>query len=385
MTLYNSSWPIYTNDMINGVSQILQSGKVNQWTGKYVKQFETEFANYFGMQHAIAVTNGTVSLELAIKCLDITIDDEVIVTSRSFIASANQVAMIGATPVFADVDITTQNMTAKMIEEKITSKTRAVILVHLAGFPCDMEPIMKLCNQHNIIVIEDCAQAHGAKYNNQYVGTFGKVSSWSFCQDKIISTGGEGGLLLTNDTDLYKRMWSYKDHGKDYNLYQTPFTNNGLYNYTCRTLGTNYRMTEISAFIGLESLKLLSQWLLIRQSHAEILNNKLSKLNTIYLSRIDSYNYEHAYYKYYFHLKNDYINHRNNILLTLISKGISASQGSCGRLYDEICLQQFKTNTLSNSETLMDNSIMIPLDPSFDKNQIESITNIIYDVLLQYE
>ena len=201
MINYHSKWPIYTDKMINGVSDILKSGQVNQWTGKYVKLFEQQFAKYFGMQYAVAVTNGTVSLELAMRCLDIGIGDEVIVTPRSFIASVNQVVLVGATPIFADVDEVTQNITAETIQKQITPRTRAIILVHLAGFPCNMDPIMELCNQNNIIVIEDCAQAHGAKYNDQYVGTFGRVSSWSFCQDKIISTGGEGGMLMTNDLE----------------------------------------------------------------------------------------------------------------------------------------------------------------------------------------
>jgi len=377
---YKSNWPFYTDTMINKVTDILKSGKVNQWTGHYVKEFEEEFAKYFGMKHAIAVSNGTVSLEMILRCLNIGKDDEVIVTPRSFIASANQVALVGATPVFADVSLETQNLTAESIKEQITSKTRAVILVHLAGIPCDMDPIIELCQSHNIDIIEDCAQTHGSKYKGQYVGTFGRVSSWSFCQDKIISTGGEGGMLLTNDTELYKKLWSYKDHGKDYDFYHNSSVKTEGYQYTCTSLGSNYRMTEISAVIGIESLKLLEDWKKLRGKNVSILNNKLSSLNNIYLAPFDD---DYCIYKYYIHMKDAYIAYlyRDTIIKELQNKGIQASQGACGKLYDELCLQKYKQNPMINSEELMNNSIMIPIDPSFDETTITEIANHIYIVL----
>lgn len=380
--LYGSKWPQYTESMKKGVQDILDNGKVNQWTGIHVKEFEKEYAEYFGMKHAVAVSNGTVSLEIALRALNIGEGDEVIVTPRSFIASASTVNIVGATAVFADVDIYSQNMTSESISIKITDKTKAIILVHLAGYPCDMDPIVALCNKHDIFLIEDCAQAHGAKYKDKYVGTFGIISSWSFCQDKIISTAGEGGMLLTNDTYLYKKMWSYKDHGKDYDIVHNCEKSNG-YKYIHKTLGTNYRMTEIQALIGRESLKMLDMWIKIRNINADILTRKLNKLKCVYISQVKLG--LHAYYKYYLHLNDKYISLRDTIIQDLNNKGIQASQGSCGRLYDEECLVKYICVLPDNSSKLMDNSIMLPVDITFDQDSMEKIADIVYSTLKSHE
>jgi dTDP-4-amino-4,6-dideoxygalactose transaminase len=209
-------WPSFTPEEADAVQKVLLSNKVNYWTGTEGREFEKEFAAYCGAKHAIALTNGTVALELALFALGIGPGDEVITTSRTFIASASCIVMRGATPVIADVDPVSQNVTAETIRPLITPRTRAIIAVHLAGWPCDMDPILALAREHGLKVIEDCAQCHGATYKGRPVGSLGDVAAFSFCQDKIMTTGGEGGMLTTRDTALWERAWAFKDHGKSF-------------------------------------------------------------------------------------------------------------------------------------------------------------------------
>ena len=211
-----SPWPHFTADEADAVQQVLLSNKVNYWTGTETRDFEQEFAVWCGTHHAVAVSNGTLALELALKALGIGPGDEVVVTPRTFIASISCVVTTGATPVFADVEVESGNLSARTIARVLTPHTKAVICVHLAGWPCDMAPIMTLANQHGLKVIEDCAQANGARYRGRSVGSVGHVGAWSFCQDKIMTTGGEGGMVTTNDESLWRAMWSFKDHGKSY-------------------------------------------------------------------------------------------------------------------------------------------------------------------------
>ncbi len=242
--LTRSPWPFYEEDEIEAVLAVLRSGKVNYWTGEECREFEREYAAYFGTQRAIALANGTVALELALQALDIGDGDEVIVTPRSFIASASAAVMRGAAPVFCDVDLESGNITAETIAPALTPHTKAIIAVHLGGWPCAMESIMDLAHARGLAVIEDCAQSHGAKYNGKYAGSFGDIAAWSFCQDKIITTGGEGGMATTNDEVLWSAMWSFKDHGKSwdavYNREHAPG-----FRWLHESFGTNWRMTEI--------------------------------------------------------------------------------------------------------------------------------------------
>ncbi|NLC10461.1 MAG: DegT/DnrJ/EryC1/StrS aminotransferase family protein, partial [Gammaproteobacteria bacterium] len=211
-----SPWPSFSEEEANAVRDVVLSNKVNYWTGQEGREFEQEFAAWSGTQHAIALMNGTVALDVALQALGVGKGDEVIVTSRTFLASVSSIVNAGAVPVFAEVDVDSQNITAATIAAVLTPRTRAIICVHLAGWPCDMDPIMQLAEQHNLFVIEDCAQAHGATYKGKPVGSIGHVGAWSFCQDKIMTTGGEGGMVTTNDTDLWKTMWALKDHGKSW-------------------------------------------------------------------------------------------------------------------------------------------------------------------------
>ena len=216
-----SPWPSFTQEEVDAVSKTILSNKVNYWTGQECREFEKEFAKFTQTKYAISLMNGTVALDVALKALDIGIGDDVIVTSRTFLASASSIVTAGANPIFADVELDSQNISRRTIEAALTPNTKAIICVHLAGLMCDMDPIMALAQEKGLYVIEDCAQAHGAMYKGRSAGSIGHIGAWSFCQDKIITTGGEGGMVTTNDKELWSKMWSYKDHGKSFHLVQT--------------------------------------------------------------------------------------------------------------------------------------------------------------------
>ena len=209
-------WPSFTQEEVDAVSKVILSNKVNYWTGQECREFEREFAEFTQTRYAVALSNGTVALDVALKALEIGNGDDVIVTSRTFLASASSIVTAGANPIFADVELDSQNISRHTIEAVLTPNTKAIICVHLAGLMCDMDPIMDLAQEKGLYVIEDCAQAHGAMYKGRSAGSIGHIGAWSFCQDKIMTTGGEGGMVTTNDEELWSKMWSYKDHGKDF-------------------------------------------------------------------------------------------------------------------------------------------------------------------------
>ena len=246
-----SSWPVYAEDEIAAVTGLLRSGRVNSLHhGEQCAALERGFAELCGMPHAIAVANGTLALELALRALQVGAGDEVILPARSFFATASCVVAVGATPVFADIDVVSGNIDPASIRERITPNTRAVLCVHLAGWPCDMAALRDICDEHGLLLIEDCAQAHGATFDGRAVGGFGDAAAFSFCTDKIISTGGEGGLLLLRDEDAYERAWSYKDHGKDRSRTFAPASGVSRFRWLHSSFGTNWRLTEMQAFVG---------------------------------------------------------------------------------------------------------------------------------------
>src|SRR6266446_8989727 len=290
-------WPHFEPDGIEAAIRVLQSGKVNYWTGDEGRQFEKEFAGEAGCKYGVAVANGTVALELALCALGIGPGDEVIVPSRTFIASASCAAMRGARPVLADVDPDSQNLTAETIRPLLTSRTKAIMAVHLAGWPCDMDPILELAREQGIRVIEDCAQSHGATYKGRPVGSIGDVAAFSFCQDKIMSTGGEGGMLTTNDDELWERAWSFKDHGKDHGAAHKQQTSSG-FRWLHDSFGTNWRLTEMQAAIGRSLLAKLPGQLDRRRRTANILSQRFNALPALRVT-IPPEEISHAYYKYY--------------------------------------------------------------------------------------
>jgi len=367
-------WPVFGDDEIAAVNDVLKSGKVNSWTGEQVKFFEKEFSEYIGIDHAIATANGSLALEMALKALQIGNDDEVIVTPRSFVASASCVVLNGATPVFAEIDSESQNITAETIRKVISSKTRAIIVVHLAGWPCDMDAIMKIAKEKKLFVIEDCAQALGAKYKDKPVGSMGDVSIFSFCQDKILTTGGEGGMLVTNNTTVWRRAWSYKEHGKNIEAVQK---NNDTpdFSWLHDTFGTNCRMTEMQAAIGRVQLKKLDGWLFQRRKNAEQLTDCFKNIKGLRVTVPDEY-ISHAYYKYYVFLKPEMLKpewDRMRLLNAIIAEGIPCFTGSCPEIYREKSFEAIsgKVERLPVAKALGETSLMFLVHPTLGENEID--------------
>lgn len=382
--MYKSKWPVFTEKMIQNVSNILSSGKVNQWTGSKVFEFEKKFSEYFGCNHSIAVFNGSVAIELCLKAIGIKNEDEIIVTPRTFIASASSVNMCNAVPIFVDVDPSSQNITLENIKKAKTTKTKAIILVHLAGWPCDLKEIIDWAHENNIYVVEDCAQAHGAKYMDKYVGTWGDINAWSFCQDKIISTGGEGGMVTTNNKNLYLRAWSLKDHGKNYDkiFNQKSLTAPGIFRWVHDSLGTNYRMTEIQASIGIDSLELLEDWILIRNKNAKIFNETFANIKLIKLT-LPNEIYYHSYYKYYCFINPEFLKEgytRNSIIHAANSLEIPCFEGTCGEVYKE---KAYNLNLdLPVTKNLSETSIMLLVDPTYSTDTITEIAHKLKTIFL---
>jgi dTDP-4-amino-4,6-dideoxygalactose transaminase len=292
-----SPWPSFTEEEADAVRQVLLSNKVNYWTGSECREFEREFAEWCSAKYAVALANGTLALDVALKALGIGPGDDVIVTPRTFLASASSIVTAGARPIFADVDLDSQNITAETIKAVLTPQTRAIICVHLAGWPCDMDPIMALASERGIYVIEDCAQAHGAKYKDRPVGSIGHIGAWSFCQDKIMTTGGEGGMVTTNDYGLWSAMWSYKDHGKSWEaVYERKHAPG--FRWVHESFGTNWRMMEMQAVIGRIQLRRMAEWTRIRQSHASSITAEARLHRIVRIPDVPEF-VEHAAYKHY--------------------------------------------------------------------------------------
>lgn len=329
-------WPSFTDDEIQTVERILRSGKVNYWTGEQGRAFESEYAAFLGMKYAIAVANGTVALELALFALGVGPGDEVVVTSRSFIASASCVVMRGAVPVFADVDLDTQNITAESISRVITPRTKAIVAVHLAGWPCEMESIMALAEARGLKVIEDCAQAHGATYNGRQVGSFGHINAFSFCQDKILTTGGEGGLVTTDDESLWKKSWSYKDHGKSFDAVYRREHALG-YRFLHESFGTNWRLTEMQSALGRVLLQKLTGRVEQRRRNAAILTDCFSRIPALRIPAAPPH-VKHSYYKYHLFLRPERL--RAGWGLHQIQKAVIAEGIPCSAGYREMFLEK---------------------------------------------
>ena len=329
-------WPAFDVEEIDAACKVLQSGKVNYWTGQEGQLFEREFASQTRCKYAVAVANGTVALELALEALDIGPGDEVIVPSRSFVATASCVAMRNAIPVFADISEESQTITAQATEQVLTKKTKAIIAVHLAGWPCDMDGILTIAKKHSLVVIEDCAQAQGAQYRGCPVGSLGDAAAFSFCQDKIMSTGGEGGMLVTNREDVWRKAWSFKDHGKDLEACNKASVAN-TFQYVHHSIGTNWRMTEMQSAIGRRILSKVPEFVAARRHNAHQLDTYFKNLPEL-RSIIPSDEVHHSYYKYYAFIRPEQLRDgwtRDRVLLALRAEGIPCSSGSCSEIYLE--------------------------------------------------
>jgi dTDP-4-amino-4,6-dideoxygalactose transaminase len=376
-------WPLFEQDEIEAATAPLQTGKVNYWTGTEGREFEKEFAAYTGCSHAIALANGTVALELALYALGIGSGDEVIVTPRTFIASASCCVMRGARPVMADVDPASQNITAATIRPHITPRTRAIICVHLAGWPCDMDPILELAREHGLKVIEDCAQAHGAAYKRRPVGSLGDVAAFSFCQDKIMTTGGEGGMLTTNDEQLWRKAWEFKDHGKSFEaVYQRQHPPG--FRWLHESFGTNWRLTEMQSAIGRLQLRKLPAWTVARNRNAGMLSDFFAHMPALRVT-LPPDGVDHAYYKYYVFVRPEELVagwNRDRMMNALVAEGIPCFSGSCSEIYLEKAFEGLRpAQRLPVARELGENSLMFLVHPTLTGQDISDTCHAVEKVL----
>ncbi len=379
-----SPWPYFAKDQIQAVVDVLKSGKVNYWTGEVGREFERAFAQYTGCKHAIALANGTLALELALYAIDLKPGDEVIVTPRTFLASASCIVMRGGVPVFADVDPISQNITAESIAAVITPKTKAIIAVHLAGWPCEMDKIMALAEQHGLWVIEDCAQAHGARYKNRPVGSWGHLAAFSFCQDKIMTTGGEGGMLTTNNKAFWEKCWAYKDHGKSYDAVYNHEHAPG-FRWLHENFGTNWRLTEMQSAIGLKQLEKLDGWVEKRRHNAAMLTQVFREFPFLDV-HVPSDHIYHSYYKYYVFVNHQAFKYgwsRDRIMKAMNDQGVPCFSGSCSEIYLEKCFEKAgmsQRQRLPNAQKLGETSLLFLVHPTIQENEIKEVIKIICNV-----
>ena len=361
-------WPFYAEDEIEAVAQVLRSGRVNQWTGGEVFAFQDALAHTFGGNHCIALANGSLALELPLRAFGIGPGDEVVVTPRTFVASATCVMLTGATPVFADIDPDSGNITAQTIEAVLTERTKAVIPVHLGGWPCDMPAIMELAERRGLLVIEDCAQSHGAEIDGRPAGSFGHATALSFCQDKIISTGGEGGATLFKDEAAWDWAWSFKDHGKNRRKVEAPQTRPG-FRWLHDNVGTNWRLTGPQAAIGLRQLAKLDEWHAARTRNAAIWTDALAGVAALRVPRPEP-RFRHAYYRLNFYLRPGAEEARFEILARAGEAGLRLFTGSCSEVYLEEAFRDLPKPDLPNARAMTLSSLAVEIHPTLKPDRL---------------
>jgi len=382
-----SPWPCFSKEEADAASQVLLSNQVNYWTGTQGREFEKEFSCWAGCEYAIAVANGTVALDLAFKGLNLPEGGEVIVTSRTFIASVSSIVTAGLVPIFADVDRDAQNITAETIEAVCSDKTVAIVCVHLAGWPCDMDSIMALAEDRNLVVVEDCAQAHGAYYKGRPVGSIGDVGCWSFCQDKIMTTGGEGGMVTTNSESLWKSMWAYKDHGKAWQAVYEKQHPPG-FRWLHESFGTNWRMTEIQAAIGRIQLKKMPIWHVARKEYAASILSVASKLSALRVPVLPS-DIEHAWYKLYVFVRPEKLKSgwsRDRVIAEINQKGVPCFSGSCSEVYLEKAFDGtgLRPETrLPIAKELGETSLMFLVHPTLSPHEVDKTCDVLALVMCE--
>jgi len=380
-----SPWPSFTTEEADAVQRVLLSNKVNYWTGTECREFEKEFAEWAGTRHALSLANGTLALDIALKALNIGPGDEVVVTPRTFIASISCVVNAGATPVFADVEPASGNISAETIAKVLSPRTRAVICVHLAGWPCDMDPIMALAAQNDFKVIEDCAQAHGAHYRGRSVGSIGHIGAWSFCQDKIMTTGGEGGMVTTNDESLWRAMWSYKDHGKSYEAVYERQHPPG-FRWLHESFGTNWRMLEMQAVIGRIQLRRMSDWTARRTANAEAIWNACRPFAALQVPAVPDGSV-HAHYKCYVYVEPGQLASgwtRDRIAEAINAEGVPCYQGSCSEVYLEKAFDDTgwrPEERLPVARGLGETSLMFLVHPTLTEAEIQKTCAAVANVM----
>lgn len=378
-------WPSFSQEEVDLVAKVLLSGRVNYWTGQECREFEREFAEWVGVKYAISLANGTLALEIALRAAGIGPGDEVVVTPRSFIASVSCVAAVGATPVFADVDRDSQNLSAATIADVISPRTKAVVAVHLAGMPCDLDPIMDLATANGFVVIEDCAQAHGARYKSRMVGSIGHIAAWSFCQDKIMTTGGEGGMVTTSDPHLWSKAWRLKDHGKSWQaVFETKHPPG--FRWLHESFGTNGRMLEIQAAIGRIQLSRMSSWSNSRRANASQIWAAAQKCPGLRVPEVSEI-IDHAAYKAYVFVEPAKLASgwdRDRVMSEVNKRGVPCFSGSCSEIYLEKAFDGTgwrPTSNLPVAKELGETSLMFLVHPTLLPENIDLTCRALTDVM----
>lgn len=380
-----SPWPCFSTEEVEAVARVLASNQVNYWTGTECREFEREFADWCGCEHAVALANGTLALDVALRALGVGAGDEIVVTPRTFIASVSCVATAGAVPVFADVDRDTQNLSAETIARVISPRTKAVICVHLAGMPCDMDPIMSLARDNGLMVIEDCAQAHGARYKGRSVGSIGDVGAWSFCQDKIMTTGGEGGMVTTNDRSLWSRMWSYKDHGKSWEAVYERSHPPG-FRWVHESFGSNWRMLEVQGAIGRIQLRRLKDWTTRRTANAHRIAEACRRFPVVRVSA-DRPDTTHAYYRFSAFVQPGLLApgwSRDRIVEEVARHGVPCFQGACPEVYLEKAFEGTgwrPVERLPIARELGETSLAFLVHPTLTEAEINKTQDVVAAIL----
>lgn len=379
-----SPWPSFLQEEVDAVARVLLSNKVNYWTGQECREFEKEFASWCEVPHAVALSNGTLALDLALKVLGIGPGDEVIVTPRTFLASVSAIVTAGATPVFADICRDSQNITPETVAKVITSRTKAIIAVHLAGWPCDMDGLNALALEHDLAVIEDCAQAHGAKWKGTPVGSLGDVGAWSFCQDKIMTTGGEGGMFTTNSPDLWRTGWSYKDHGKSFEAVYHRQHAPG-FRWLHESFGTNWRMLEMQGVIGRIQLGRMAEWHKARTANAEAMLKACAESSALRVPEVPA-EVEHAWYRAYAFVRPEKLAEgwsRDRIMSEIVARGVPCYSGSCSEVYLEKAFDGTPwrpAERLPIARELGETSLMFLTHPTLTPAEVDKTCQVIREV-----
>jgi len=381
------TWPYHAPDELEAVRNVLASGRTNYWTGQEARRFEEEFAAYVGVPRAVALANGTVALEAALLALGIGAGDDVVVPARTFVATGTVVVLSGARPIFADVDRDSGNVTEATIEAALTPRTRAVIVVHLGGRPCDMDPILDLARERGLFVIEDCAQCHGARYRGRVVGSLGDIAAFSFCQDKIMTTGGEGGMLTTANEALWRAAWSRKDHGKTWEAVYERERAPG-FRWLHDSFGSNWRLTEAQAAIGRVQLGKLEGWVERRRQNARLLAGFLEGVETVRVPEPPEHT-QGSYYRLYAYVRPDRLRPgwtRDRLLAAFADRGIPGMSGSCPEIYLERCFAAAglaPSRRLPVARELGETSLAFPVHPTLSEATLVAWGRTAREVLLE--
>jgi perosamine synthetase len=352
--------PIIGNEENQEVGKVLASGMLTQ--GESVKMFEDSFSSFLDVENSVAVSNGTVALDLTLKAIGLKPNDEVVSPAFSFIATANCILYQGLKPVFADVNPKTFNIDPEDLKEKINSHTKAVIGVHLYGQPFEIRALKEICEDYHLILIEDCAQAHGAEYYGKKVGSFG-VGCFSFYPTKNMTTG-EGGMITTNDDSLAAKLRLLRNHG-----------DSGKYNHI--ELGYNYRMMNLQGAIGLIQLRHLDEFNKKRINNAELLNRKINVIGITKPYKMD--NVKHVFNQYAVKVNEDFPLSRGELIDNLQSKGIGAAIHYPKPIYRQPIYQQIDPNwtICPNAEKVSSQVLSLPVHPLLVNEDIEYISQTI--------